>query len=63
MKLVLGRVKYQGSHVGMTDEVSHFSVREMRLRCKQNVWISMTTVLEVSAQGFCRHLSVCIIRY
>ena len=55
--------KHQLPNVDMTDEVSHFSVREMHLRCKQNVWISMMTVLEVSAQGFWRDLSVCIIRY
>ena len=55
--------KHQLPNVGMTDEVSYFSVREMHLRCKQNVCISMTTVLEVRAQGFRRDLSVCIIRY
>ena len=48
---------------GMTNEVSHFSVRELAFRCKQNVWISMTTVLEVSAQGFWSDFSVCIIQY
>ena len=46
----------------MTDEVSHFSVREMHLRCKQKDFDDVG-VLEVSAQGFWRDLSVCIIRY
>ena len=55
--------KHQLPNVGMTHEVSHFSVREMHLQCKYNVWISITKVLQVSAQGFWRDLSVCIIRY
>ena len=42
-------------NVGMTDdEVSHFSVRELAFRCKRNVCILMTTILEVNGQGFWR---------
>ena len=56
-------LKHQLPNVGMTDEVSQFSVRELHLRCKENFWISITTVLEDSAQGFWRDLSVCVIWY
>ena len=46
-RAVRNYLPHQSYRHWVTDEVSDFSVREMHFRCKQNFWISMTTVLEV----------------
>ena len=59
--------KRQLPNVGTTDEVNYFSVRDILIRCKRNVCMSMTTVLEVSAKGFwrdfvCMHYTILRLR-
>ena len=54
-------------YVGITDEVNYFSVRDIVIRCKRNVCMSTTTVLEVSAQRFrrgfvCMHYTIVRLR-